>query len=139
MKEPTQIDIQLASSEDAAQILALQKIAYQSEAEIYGDYDIPPLLQTLESIQNDFQNHIFLKALDQNQIIGSIKLSQQNGTCHIERLIVEPVFQNCGVGSALMSAVKEHFPGAKRYELFTGEKSEKNIYLYQKQGFQIFR
>ena len=33
---------------DAAEILELQRIAYQSEAEIYNDYSIQPLTQSLE-------------------------------------------------------------------------------------------
>jgi hypothetical protein len=36
-----------AAAADAAEILALQKLAYQSEAAIYQDYSIPPLTQTL--------------------------------------------------------------------------------------------
>jgi ribosomal protein S18 acetylase RimI-like enzyme len=48
---------------DAEEILALQKLAYQSEAEIYQDYTIPPLIQTLKEINTEFKNHIFLKAV----------------------------------------------------------------------------
>ena len=33
---------------DLEEILALQKLAYQSEAELYDDYTIPPLTQSLE-------------------------------------------------------------------------------------------
>ncbi len=29
--------------------------------------------------------------------------------------------------------------GINKYELFTGEKSQKNIYLYQKLGYKIFK
>jgi hypothetical protein len=38
--------IEQAGVEDAGEILRLQKLAYQSEARIYNDYTIPPLLQT---------------------------------------------------------------------------------------------
>ena len=37
-----------AEKSDAPEILALQKTAYQSEAEIYGDDSLPALQQTLE-------------------------------------------------------------------------------------------
>jgi hypothetical protein len=33
--------------------LALQKLAYRSEAEIYDDYTIPPLTQTLGEMRAD--------------------------------------------------------------------------------------
>lgn len=40
--------IERASLEDAKEILELQKLAYVSEAEIYNDYSIPPMMQTLD-------------------------------------------------------------------------------------------
>ncbi len=33
------------------EILTLQKLAYESEAEIYNDYNISPLIQTLEEMK----------------------------------------------------------------------------------------
>src|SRR5512147_1836803 len=44
-----------ADKSDAPEILALQKIAYQSEAELYGDDSLPALQQTLEDLENDFE------------------------------------------------------------------------------------
>ena len=38
-----------------------------------------------------------------------------------------------------MKHVEDHFKSCERYELFTGHKSEKNLYLYQKLGYGIFR
>ena len=55
-------NISEAFVEDAAVILALQQVAYQSEAKIYNDFRIPPLTQTLEELKNDFANAVFLKA-----------------------------------------------------------------------------
>jgi hypothetical protein len=48
------MEIEKATVFDAEEILTLQKLAYQSEAEIYNDFNIPPLVQTLESIEKDF-------------------------------------------------------------------------------------
>jgi len=39
-----------ATVADAEHILELQKLAYISEAEIYNDYNIPPLIQTLQAV-----------------------------------------------------------------------------------------
>jgi len=47
--------IEPASIEDASEILSLQKVCYQSEAEIYRDYNIPPLIQTLEEIDPNLE------------------------------------------------------------------------------------
>jgi hypothetical protein len=38
-----------------------------------------------------------------------------------------------------MNSIENCFKGCKRYELFTGKKSVKNIYLYNKLGYRIFK
>jgi len=38
-----------------------------------------------------------------------------------------------------MQAIEARFPSARRYELFTGEKSTGNIRLYERLGYRIFR
>lgn len=38
-----------------------------------------------------------------------------------------------------MKEIEARFDNCMRYELFTGEKSEKNIYLYKKLGFKIYK
>src|SRR5512136_1700415 len=131
--------IEQAQLTDAPQILALQKLAYLSEAEINQDYTIPPLTQTLEQIEREFQTQTVLKVVRDGRIIGSVRAYLQEGTCYIGRLIVHPDFQNRGIGAKLLRAIEGHFAQAKRYELFTGEKSERNLYFYQKWGYRIFR
>ena len=54
------------------------------------------------------------------------------------RLIVHPDFQNQGIGSSLMHEIERRFGQAKRFELFTGHLSKRNMYLYQKLGYQEF-
>ena len=125
--------------EDAAEVLSLQKLAYQSEADIYQDYSIPPLIQTLAEIKAEFDSRLFLKVTTAGRIIGSVRAYLQDETGYIGRLIVHPDFQNRGIGTKLMQAIEQQFPLAKRYELFTGGRSEGNLYLYQKLGYKIFR
>ena len=131
--------IRKASVENAEEILNLQELAYQSEAAIYNDYSIPPLTQSLEEIRDDFENMIFLVAEINGKIIGSVRAFAKSGTCHIGRLIVHPDYQNQGIGTQLLSKIEEMFSKSRRFELFTGHKSEKNLYLYQKLGYNIFR
>jgi len=128
-----------ASIEDAETILKLQKIAYQSEAQLYNDFSIAPLTQTLDQLEADFATKVFFKAVSGSDIVGSVRGYQGKGTCYIERLIVDPAFQGQGIGTALMRHIESVFPEAKRFKLFTGHRSEKNIHLYQKLGYQEFR
>ncbi len=130
--------IERASLEDAGEILELQKLAYVSEAEIYEDYSIPPLIQTSEEIQKDFEAQVFLKASIDARIIGSVRACMKGATCHIGRLIVHPDFRNRGIGERLMTEVEGFFARAERYELFTGRLSERNLRLYRRLGYKTF-
>ena len=133
------IVIEKACKEDLAEILKLQYIAYQSEAMLFGTTDIPPLKQTLEEVLQEFQRGIILKATDENgNIIGSVRAYQENGTAYIGKLMVHPDFQKMGIGSMLLSEIEKQFP-ALRYELFTSTRSVRNIRLYQKLGYRIFK
>ena len=131
--------IEQAKIKDAKEILDLQKLAYQSEAAIYDDYTIPPLMQTLKEIEADFERQVFLKALAGGRIIGSVRAHKRQETCLIGRLIVHPDFQNQDIGAGLMGEIEETFSQAERYELFTGYLSERNLHFYQKRGYKTFK
>jgi ribosomal protein S18 acetylase RimI-like enzyme len=131
--------IEKATVSDAEEILALQKLAYRSEAEIYHDFNIPPMVQTLEEIKKDFETQVYLKGVLAGRIIGSVRAYAKEGTCYIGRLIVRPDFQNQGLGTKLMKEIEDTFKASLRFELFTGDQSEKNLYLYQKLGYRKFK
>jgi ribosomal protein S18 acetylase RimI-like enzyme len=131
--------ISRADVSDAAAILGLQKLAFQSEAALYGDWTIPPLVQTLDEITAEFGEKTFLKACMDGRLVGSVRAGQRGEICHIGRLIVHPEFQRRGVGSRLMAAVEAEFPTAARFELGTGSRSEGNIRLYERLGYRVVR
>lgn len=72
-----------------------------------------------------------------NEIIGSVRAKEQNGTVYIGKLMVHPDYRCKGYGSKLLAKIESYFP-KKRYELFTSTRSEDNIRLYQKMGYTIF-
>jgi ribosomal protein S18 acetylase RimI-like enzyme len=128
-----------ASPDDAPAILELQKLAYQSEARLYDDWNIPPLTQTLDELIGDFTTKICLKAQVEGKIVGSVKGFQVGDTCYIERLIVHPNFRGQGIGTVLMAQIESCFERVRRFELFTGHKSDLNIRLYERLGYQLFK
>jgi ribosomal protein S18 acetylase RimI-like enzyme len=134
-----EIVISRASVDDIEEILALQKIVYVSEAEIISDFLIPPLQQTMSGILSEFNHQTFLKATLEQKIVGSVRCYLKGETCHIGKLIVHPQHQNLGIGTRLLLAAERHFPQARRFELFTGHKSAKNLHIYRKNSYRIFK
>lgn len=127
-----------AEHSDLQEILQLQYLAYQSEADLFGSRDIPPLKQTLDEIVEEFDRGLILKMVDdKNTIIGSVRAQERDGTVYIGKLMVHPDHRNKGCGTRLLTEIEKCFPD-KRYELFTSTRSLDNIRLYQKLGYSIF-
>ncbi len=135
----TDLKILPADFSDLPTILELQKDCYISEAKSVDDYSIPPLTQDLASIRQDHEKTIILKGVINNQIIASVRAYANDSTCYIGRLIVHQDFQNKGIGRIILQAIEDRFSHCDRYELYTGEKSLKNLYLYNKLGYKEFK
>jgi ribosomal protein S18 acetylase RimI-like enzyme len=133
--EETSIDISAASETDASDILEIQKLAFHGQGMLYNDFSLPPLVQTLEELIQDFKTYSFLKALYNGKIVGSVRGRVERDTCFISRLIVRPDYENRGIGKKLMHSVENKFSEVRRYELYTGHKSVKNLALYGKLGY----
>jgi ribosomal protein S18 acetylase RimI-like enzyme len=129
--------IKRAGIEDAEDILSVQKKAFLSEAKIYGRYDISPLTENAEKIKKEFSRKIFLKAVSDECIVGSIRGFCENDTCFMERLSVLPDYQGRGIGKSLMLAMEKLFGKSKRIEIAAGQKSSKNLSMYRNMGYRI--
>ena len=131
--------IKKAQKEDLKEILELQYLAYQSEAKLFGNMDIPPLKQTIEEVYDEFQKGTILKAVDdEGSIIGSVRAYQKNGTVYIGKLMVHPKMQRKGIGTKLLLEIENEFPNQK-YEPFTSTKIIDNIQLYEKLGYKKYK
>jgi ribosomal protein S18 acetylase RimI-like enzyme len=96
-------------------------------------------VQTLADLKKEFATKIILRAVLEGQLAGSVRAGQKEATCFIEKLIVHPDLQGRGIGTKLMREIETLFPKVKRFELFTGHRSERNIRLYNKLGYQAFK
>ena len=128
-----------AKKEDAEDILALQKEAYISEAELHNDFDIPPLTQTLAELTADFAHKTILKIESDGKLLASGQAQLKGNTCHIGRMAVRPAFHGQGLGSKMLSALEKLFPECKRIELFTGQNSTRNLAMYKSRGYEPFK
>ena len=77
--------------------------------------------------------------MQEGRIVGSVRTLLRNGTCCVGKLIVHPDYQNRGIGTALIKHLEHYHTRAVRFELFTGDRSLRNLYLYTKLGYREFR
>ncbi|WP_055566076.1 GNAT family N-acetyltransferase [Streptomyces atriruber] len=134
------ISVAAADDQDAAeQILKLQYLCYQSEAEIYGDYSIEPLTQSLDSLRGELAAGTVLVARLGGEVVASVRGTvDADGTARIGKLIVHPRMQRHGLGGRLLDAIEQRLGAAgtaKCFQLFSGHRSEQNLQLYRKHGY----
>jgi len=133
------IEIVDATVEDLPAILELQKLCYRSEAELYDDFEIQPMRQDLESAASELSRGVVLKALVGERLVGSVRATVREGSCHVGKLFVSPDVQNLGIGRTLMGSIEGRFRECDRFALFTGFRSVKNLALYGKLGYVEIR
>lgn len=129
-----------AEKRDVPEILALQKIAYQSEAELYGDDSLPGLQQTLPEIEEEFGRAVFMKAVVNSKIVGSIRGRAEGSTARFTRCIVHPYFQKRGIGRRLIGEIEQVWPAeVTNFEAVAGHKSKRRLLVYGKLGYQPYK
>ncbi|MFF0435841.1 GNAT family N-acetyltransferase [Streptomyces sp. NPDC004327] len=131
------------AAEDAESILKLQFLCYQREAEIYQDWSIEPLTQSLAELRAELAEGRGFVARLGDEIVASVRgRLDEDGTVRIAKLIVHPRMQRHGLGGRLLDAIENHFAdepapaAAKRFQLFTGHRSEGNLRLYRSKGYE---
>lgn len=129
------ITIGAACAADADDIIRVQRLAFKSQAELYDDEQLPPLLETVAQLRGSLRSARVLKAVVDGVIVGSVRGIRDGGTCHVGRLSVHPDHQRKGIASRLMEALESEFSDCNRFELFTGARSHASIELYRGLGY----
>ncbi len=134
------VTISVAAGQDAEQIFKLQYLCFQSEAALYGNYRIDPLVQTLDSVREEVASDCVFVARLGEEVVGSVRgRITEDGAASIGKLCVHPRLQGHGIGARLLRAAEatlaeEH--GATRFRLHTGHRSEGNLRLYRRVGYE---
>jgi ribosomal protein S18 acetylase RimI-like enzyme len=133
------VTIQPVTDEEAGELLTLRRAAFVSEAQVYGDPNIPPLTQTLDELRADLaaDGVVTLGARAGHRLVGSIRVSLEDQRATLGRLAVAPDLQGQGIGTQLLFAVLPYLPeGTQEIWVFTGQDSAHNIALYEKHGYE---
>lgn len=99
--------VRVAQAAQAGEILTLQRAAYVTEAQRYGDPFLPPLTQPLAEVAEDIDAGRRLVALRGARVVGTVRGEARNGVLHVGRLAVAPDQRGLGIGSRVMEAVEE--------------------------------
>jgi ribosomal protein S18 acetylase RimI-like enzyme len=130
------VTISRMQASDAGEILTIQRAAFVSEALIYGDPDMPPLVQTLEELQAEIEDGDGWVARVGPRLVGALRCRETDELLLIGRIAIAPDMQGSGIGRALLESAEQH-SGAPEAELFTGSLSEANLRLYERCGYRI--
>ena len=139
VEAPEGVRIMRARPEDAGEILTVQRAAYVTEAQLYGDPFIAPLLESVGQVAEAIATGTVLKAVAGSRIVGAVRGRLTGTTCLVGRLVVAPDRQRQVIGSALLTALHESVPEASAFDLFTGHLSEGNLRLYRRLGYRETR
>lgn len=134
------VTISAAAVQDAEQIFRLQYLCFQSEAALYGNYRIDPLVQSLDSVRAEVVSDCVFVARLGDEVVGSVRGHvTDDGSAAIGKLCVHPRLQGHGIGARLLRAAESALAderGATSFRLFTGHRSEGNLRLYRRVGYQ---
>ncbi|MEU1461954.1 GNAT family N-acetyltransferase [Streptomyces sp. NPDC005727] len=134
------VTISVATEQDAEQIFRLQYLCFQSEAALYGNYRIDPLVQSLDSVRQEVVADCVFVARLGEEVVGSVRGKvTEDGAAAIGKLCVHPRLQGHGIGARLLRAAETALSeqrGATRFRLHTGHRSEGNLRLYRRVGYE---
>jgi ribosomal protein S18 acetylase RimI-like enzyme len=119
----------------AKQILRVQIPAYQVEAQIVGLDEIPPLKDTVDSLQSCKED--FLGYYDGGILVGVISFRVIKEVLDIHRVVVQPSYFRRGIGRTMIQYLFEKYKKqVKGCKVQTASANTPAINLYQSLGFQ---
>lgn len=131
------IPLSIQKKETAKEVLTLQQAAYRKEVELIGFEEIPPLRDSLKSLQNSGET--FYGYFLEDELAGAIAYKKNQTILDIHRLMVAPKNFRKGIASALLHFVEQIDLKISEIKVQTAEKNRPAVRLYQKVGFTIVR
>jgi GNAT superfamily N-acetyltransferase len=121
--------MEVLTARDAGEVLTLQRAAYVGESMLYEQF-LPPLFETLDEVREVLAGEVLVLGIrDGGRLIGTVRIKPDG---EIARLAVAPDRQREGLGTRLLEAAIAR--GGTW--LFTGDRSEANLRLYRRHGFE---
>lgn len=132
-----QIEIRRATLQDVPAIVEITEAAYSKYIPLIGRKPQPMMADYKQMVT---ENDLWLLLFDETPA-GVLALIQHPDHLLIFSVAVAPAFQQHGLGRRLLSMaeVQAKLAGHKKICLYTNEKFEDNIRLYEKTGYKETR
>lgn len=125
--------IDITNPEVSKEVLNIQISSYKVETEIIDYYDIPPLKDTVQSLQQSGET--FFGYYLNKELCGVISIKIDDGIIDIHRLMVHPKYFRKGVATKLLNFIEVEVDNFEVIVVSTGSKNVPAVDFYLKNGF----
>ncbi|WNF38228.1 GNAT family N-acetyltransferase [Bacillaceae bacterium IKA-2] len=132
MRDNLDKKIDIRNRKIAEQVLNIQIPAYRVEAEIIDFFEIPPLKDTVASLQQCGET--FFGFYLNEEMCGAISIKVEKNVIDIHRLIVNPNYFRKGIAKRLLDSI-ESMEGIETIKVTTGSKNTPAVNFYEGSGF----
>lgn len=116
------------------ELLKLQLLSYNVEAELIDFYEIPPLKDTIKTLQQC--DEIFYGHYEQDgELSGVISIKVEKNVLDIHRLMVHPKHFRKGIANMLLAFVEGSEKEIDKIIVSTGTKNTPAVRFYEINGF----
>jgi ribosomal protein S18 acetylase RimI-like enzyme len=127
--------IDITNPKLAEDVLKIQIPSYKVEAELIDFYEIPPLKDTIDTLQQCGETFYGYYLNDELSGVISIKIGK--GIMDIHRLMIHPKHFRKGIARMLLEFIESNEEDIETIIVSTGSKNAPAINFYEKNGFSI--
>ncbi len=134
LMEITPLDIR--QREAAEEVWALQHPAYRVEANLIGVADLPPLKDTIQTLQECGESFLGYRD-EEGELIGAVSYERDGpDRLSICRVMVHPNAMRQGIGAKLLTEALAAEPAASTWGVTAEIRNSPALRLYEKFGFE---
>lgn len=127
-----------ASAADVAELLVLQRCCWVTEAILNDTLAIPALHETLDDVAAWVADRHVWTVRVAGRLVAAVRANTAGDRWEIGRLMVAPDRRGSGLGRWLLTHAEAAAPpGTRSIDLFTGERSERNLRMYGAAGYRL--
>jgi ribosomal protein S18 acetylase RimI-like enzyme len=125
----------LKEDDIVSQIWRLQHVAYRLEAERIGFEEIPPLMDTLDTLKSCGES--FYGWIEDGELLGALAVQSDSlGSLTLTRMMVHPDHFRKGIADSLMKHILNEHRDIPLFIVSTGTLNTPAVALYRKHGFR---